>query len=310
MSLVFGTCPNCWGVWYASDTLQPPWRQFLDEAASVNYRLTELGPYGYLPTDPGRLGDELSSRGLELVAGTATVQLARPDDRVAALRTIADVARLTSAVGGSFLVLMQEPYRDNGNMTGSRQLDSDGWRELLHNIEAAGALVRDQYDIVLAFHPHADTWVESPAQVERLLAETDPALVSLCLDTGHYEYRGGRSADLLERFHHRIPYLHLKSIRASLADQARADDLGFGEAVAQGVVCEPSDGSVDFRRLATTMRRIGYRGRAVVEHDMYPIQHLGAPLPIAQRALDFYMRLGWTTETGPPSVSESTPAQH
>src|SRR5437763_654175 len=57
--LRLGTCPDSWGVWFADDPLQTPWERFLDEVADVGYEWLELGPYGYLPTDPARLADEV-----------------------------------------------------------------------------------------------------------------------------------------------------------------------------------------------------------------------------------------------------------
>ena len=68
--LWLGTCPDSWGVWFADDPLQTPWERFLDEVAEVGYEWLELGPYGYLPTDPARLAEELGRRGLKVAAGT------------------------------------------------------------------------------------------------------------------------------------------------------------------------------------------------------------------------------------------------
>ena len=62
--LRLGTCPDSWGVWFADDPLQTPWARFLDEVAEVGYEWLELGPFGYLPTDPARLTEELGRRGL------------------------------------------------------------------------------------------------------------------------------------------------------------------------------------------------------------------------------------------------------
>ena len=75
--LRLGTAPDSWGVWFADDPAQVPWRQYLDEAAAAGYRWTELGPYGYLPTDPGQLRDELASRDLTLTGGTVFTALQR-----------------------------------------------------------------------------------------------------------------------------------------------------------------------------------------------------------------------------------------
>ena len=66
-----GSAPDSWGVWFPDDENQPPWRRFLDEVAEAGYEWIELGPHGYLPTDPSRLRDELGSRELKLSAGTS-----------------------------------------------------------------------------------------------------------------------------------------------------------------------------------------------------------------------------------------------
>ncbi|HET6483773.1 MAG TPA: 2-keto-myo-inositol dehydratase, partial [Actinoplanes sp.] len=68
--LRLGSCPDSWGVWYANDLRQTPWDRFLDEMVASGYSWLELGPYGYLPTDPARLGDELAARGLSVAGGT------------------------------------------------------------------------------------------------------------------------------------------------------------------------------------------------------------------------------------------------
>jgi inosose dehydratase len=68
--LALGTCPDSWGVWFADDPLQTPWERFLDEVADVGYEWVELGPYGYLPTDPVQLTEEVSRRGLKVAGGT------------------------------------------------------------------------------------------------------------------------------------------------------------------------------------------------------------------------------------------------
>ena len=68
--LRLGSCPDSWGVWFPDDPSQTPWHRFLDELAEAGYRWLELGPYGYLPTDPARLRDEVDRRGLR-VSGQA-----------------------------------------------------------------------------------------------------------------------------------------------------------------------------------------------------------------------------------------------
>ncbi len=83
-------------------------------------------------------------------------------------------------------------------------------------------------------HPHADTHIDTPANVARFLDATDPALVSLCLDTGHYAYCGGDSVEAIETFGERIGYLHLKQVDPRVLAEVRAEELPFGPAVAAG----------------------------------------------------------------------------
>ena len=73
-----GSAPDSWGVWFPDDPQQVPWQRFLDEVSACGYEWIELGPYGYLPTDPARLSDELAARGLRVTAGTVFEHLHRP----------------------------------------------------------------------------------------------------------------------------------------------------------------------------------------------------------------------------------------
>src|SRR5258705_3716920 len=67
--LLLGSCPDSWGVWFANDPLQTPWQRFLDEISQVGYEWLELGPYGYRPTDPNQLSDEIQKRRLKVAGG-------------------------------------------------------------------------------------------------------------------------------------------------------------------------------------------------------------------------------------------------
>ncbi|HET7727942.1 MAG TPA: hypothetical protein VFK54_11535, partial [Candidatus Limnocylindrales bacterium] len=74
--LRLGTAPDSWGVWNPSgDPLQTPWTRYLDEAREAGYAYSELGPFGYLPTDPGIVREAYAERGLTLTGGTVFVAL-------------------------------------------------------------------------------------------------------------------------------------------------------------------------------------------------------------------------------------------
>ena len=162
------------GSWFADDPLQTPWHRFLDEVAEVGYEWLELGPYGYLPTDPARLADELGNRGLKVAGGTMHGHsgLHRSGDLADILRATRKVAELTAAMGATDLVFVPVPgYRDDktGAWLEAAELDDRQWQTLIRATNELGKVLAEDYGLRLQFHPHADSHVETQAQTERFL---------------------------------------------------------------------------------------------------------------------------------------------
>jgi inosose dehydratase len=285
MPVQLGTAPDSWGVWHAKDDRQTPWHRFLDEAAQAGYTRIELGPFGYLPTDPGDLRGELGRRGLTLAGGTFGGALHRPEALAGLEEQVRTIGDLVGELGGGYLVLLPPGYRDgSGALSDVRNLDGDDWQRFVDASNHLGRLAREHSagQLHVIFHPHADSQVEYAAQVERYLDATDPSVVGLCLDTGHYAYRDGDNVDLMRRRHDRISYLHIKSMNPGILHEVHERDLSFSEAVQMGVCAEPDQGSVDFVGLKQVLDEIGFDGYAIVEHDLYPCA-FDVPLPIATR---------------------------
>lgn len=292
MSLHIGSAPDSWGVWFPNDSRQTPWNRFLDEIAQAGYEWTELGPYGYLPTDPDRLRRELDQRGLSLCGSTAIAHLEDPEAWEGLETQIVGGGRLQQALGGGLLVLIDELYTDpfTGEQKRPAELDAAGWQRLIDTTHRAADVAAD-IGLHLVFHPHTDTHVEYEHQIERLLVETDPARVSLCLDTGHHAYRGGDPVAFLRKHHQRIRYLHLKSVDGTMRDRVLREGIPFATAVAQDVFCEPSQGIVDFPAFRDALQDVGYEGWITVEQDMYPAP-FDKPLPIAKRTRAYLRQIG------------------
>jgi inosose dehydratase len=295
-NLSLGTCPDSWGVWFADDPLQTPWHRFLDEVAEVGYRWLELGPYGYLPTDPARLADELSSRGLQVAGGTMHGHsgLHRPGDWPDIVSATKKVAELTAAVGGKHLVFVPVPgYRDDstGAYLEPAELHEDQWHTLTSATTELGKIVAQEYGVAFQFHPHADSHVETQPQTERFLDQTDPRYVNLCLDTGHLAYRHADSVAIIRNYPERIGYIHIKQMYPAVVDKADRDGLAFGQAVTMGASCEPPAGEPDLVQVTKALRELGKDLFVVVEQDMYPCD-FGRPGPIAQRTHDYLHNLG------------------
>jgi inosose dehydratase len=295
-SLSLGTCPDSWGVWFADDPLQTPWDRFLDEVAEVGYRWLELGPYGYLPTDPVRLADELARRGLSVAGGTMHGHsgLHVPGDWPDILAATRKVAELTAAVGGRHLVFVPVPgYRDDktGDYLEPAELGAGEWQTMTRAADELGRVIWQEFGVAFQFHPHADSHVESQQQTERFLDDTDPRYVSLCLDTGHLAYRHANNAALIRQYPGRIGYIHIKQMDPAVVDKADREGLAFGQAVAMGASCEPPGGEPDLPEVTKALRELDRDLFVVVEQDMYPCD-FDRPKPIAQRTHDYLRGLG------------------
>ena len=258
--------------------------RFLDEVAASGYRWIEFGPYGYLPTDPQRLSDELAARNLQLSAGTVFEHLHQDDSWDAVWTQIEDVARLTAAVGGKHVVVIPEMWRDpaTGAVLEDRDLTAEQWRRKTEGMTELGRAMFEKYGVRAQYHPHADSHVDTEENVYRFLDGTDGEFVNLCLDTGHISYCGGDNIAIIERAPDRIGYLHLKQVDPEVRAKVEAEDLPFGEAVRLGAMTEPPRGIPEMPPLLAAVDRLGIDVFAIVEQDMYPCS-VDAPLPIAQR---------------------------
>jgi inosose dehydratase len=294
--LFLGSCPDSWGVWFADDPKQTPWERFLDELSGVGYEYLELGPYGYLPTDPTRLREELDKRGLKVAGGTVHgFGLLQTREQVeAATAKTRLVCELTNVVRGEHVVFVPVPgYRDDntGAYLGPAEFDDAAWRSMVEAIDGLGKVVAEDYGLRMQFHPHADSHVETQAQTERFLDETDPAYVNLCLDTGHLAYTRADSVAIIRGYPDRIGYVHIKQMDPDIVAKAEAEDLAFGQAVAMGASCEPPSGLPDIPSVVEALQELDNDLFVVVEQDMYPVD-FDKPEPIARRTRDYLLGVG------------------
>jgi inosose dehydratase len=322
-NLNLGSAPDSWGVWFPVDEHQLPFGQFLDELAEAGYEWLELGPYGYLPTDPRQLAEEVGRRGLKISGGTAFGALHRQDAWEQMLAEVRRVAELVTAVGAHHVVFIPAMFRDQqtGAYTEPPQLDRDGWSTLLGAASELGKILAADYGVRLCVHPHADTHIQTQPEIERFLNGTDSRHVSLCLDTGHVAYGGGDSIALIRRFADRVGYVHLKQMDPLVLAQVREQGLSFSEAVRRGACTEPPHGIPSAAAVISELTRLGERPTpsdpaiprepaspgepatphepaspveplfVIVEHDLYPCAP-DVPLPIAIRTREYLSSCG------------------
>ena len=292
--LRLGTAPDSWGVWFPSDPHQVTWDVYLDEVARVGYEYTELGPQGFLPQDPAQLKDELARRGLTVSGGTVFAGLHRGADALAeAKEAFGREARLLAAVGAEYLVHLPEQYTDmhSGAATEGADLDLEQWKNLTTGTDELARYLLEDFGVKLVFHPHVDTHVDTQERIERFLADTDPELVNLCLDTGHIAYCEGDNLQIIERFPERVTYVHLKSVDPAIRARALAESLPLSEAVQLGVMCEPAYGEPAMPPLLDALAGLDRDIYTVIEQDLYPVAP-DVPLPIAARTAGYYTACG------------------
>ena len=201
MNVHIGTAPDNWGVWFSSDPKQTPWDRYLDEVVEAGYNCTELGPPGYLPADPKVLEKELGRRNLT-ACGTVVMRHLEDSGCWPILRQdVLTMGALLQGLGAKYLVVIDDVYSNlfTGEFTLPKTLDSAGWQSLIATTHRVAELARSKFGLEVVFHPHAETHVEYENQIEAFLEQTDPALVSLCLDTGHHAYRWRRAGVLLPK---------------------------------------------------------------------------------------------------------------
>ena len=133
--------------------------------------------------------------------------------------------------------------------------------------------------------------METQAQTERFLDETDPRYVSLCLDTGHLAYRHADNVAIIERHRDRIGYVHIKQMDPAIVATADREGLAFGQAVAMGASCEPPSGEPAIEEVAKALLELDRDLFVVVEQDMYPTD-FDKPKPIAQRTYHYLRSVG------------------
>ena len=293
MNITIGSAPDSWGVWFPSNPQQTPWRRFLDEIVEAGYEWTELGPYGYLPTDLLTLRRELSSRSLKVTGTFAMANVEEPSLWGELERQVLGAGERLAALDAKYLVLIDDTYTDlfTGEEIAPKRLDENAWRRFIETTHKVADIARDRFGLQLVFHPHAETHVEYEDQIEAFLEQTDPERVSICFDTGHHAYRGGDPINFMRQHHDRIPYLHLKSIDPEIQERVEAEGIPFAEAVKMDMFVEPSKGAVDFLAFRDLLQEIDYDGYAIVEQDMYPAP-FDKPLPIAKRTREYLREIG------------------
>jgi len=272
--------------------------QVLDEIRETGYAGTELGGWDFMPSDPAKLRRELDARNLKMVGAFVPVafsnEAAHQPGEELALKT----ADLLAAVEGKspFLVLADDNgtdavrTRNAGRITATQGLSDTGWAVFAKGVQRIAKAVRERTGLRSVFHHHCAGYVETPAEIDRLLDLTDPELLGLCFDTGHCRFGGGEPLALLKRQRERIWHVHFKDCNPAVHAQSRANSWNYFESLKHGIFCELGQGDINFNAITEELHRTNYTGWIVVEQDVLP--GMGAPRVYAQRNREFLRSCG------------------
>ncbi|MGD0873189.1 MAG: TIM barrel protein [Bryobacteraceae bacterium] len=294
MPIRIATAPVSWGImevegWARRQT----YAEVLDEMVQAGYTGTELGPYGFLPTDSQELKRELEKRNLTLLGAFVPLPLGHPERHQEGMRSALEIARLLAANGAPFIVLADEMSEKRMAIAGRAGRDH-GFTEAQWEDAAKllSCIARNAQEIGVrsVFHHHAGTYIETPDEVARLLDVTDPLRLGICLDTGHYFYGGGDPVEFARAHAHRIWHLHLKDIRANVLEKVRREKIAYLEAIRSGVFSELGQGDVDLAGVIHELDKAGFDGWAVFEQDIDPTVPGTNPLASATRSRDYLRR--------------------
>lgn len=251
---------------------ETPLDQALREGAEIGYQGFELG--NKFPQEPAALKAKLAEYGVACVSGWYSGRLAEDGLKEELQRCHAHMSKLQhngcavvvyGEVAGSIQGAMEVPLAQRPRFSNEAQ-----WLAYGARLSAFGAELRRRYGLTLAYHHHMGAYVESPEDVDRLMAVTD-ANVGLLFDTGHAYYGGATDpVALLKKHLERVVHVHCKDVRAQLVAQARNDGWSFLNGVLMGTFTVPGDGVIDFERVLRTLHGGGYQGWLVVEAEQDP----------------------------------------
>jgi inosose dehydratase len=291
--------PCSWGILeFDREAAAAPYTQVLDEIRAAGYAGTELGDWGFMPTDAARLQRETAERGLALVAAFVTVGLADPRTHGRGSETAVRTAQLLRDAGArdAVIVLSDDnasvPAREQnaGRIESEHGLSGELWSTFAAGTALIAERVRADCGIRTVFHPHCGGYVETPEEIDELMRRTDPSLLGLCVDTGHIVFGGGSPSEVLARHAGRVWHVHFKDCDPAVAADVRRRKLGYLAAVRARLFCELGRGEVAFAEVLAALSNAGYDGWIVVEQDVFPGD--GTPAESARRSRSYLQTLG------------------
>jgi inosose dehydratase len=298
-NIKIANAPCSWGALeFDLDGETAGFEMVLNEMVETGYEGTELGDWGFMPTDPSQLASVLTTRNLKLLGAFVPVSLAITDNHKEGIRKALRVAELMHTAGykEAFIVLaddngsVPERTKNAGRITPSMGLNDEQWEIFAQGADQLALAIMDKYGMRTVFHHHCAGYIETVAELDKLMELTSPELLGLCLDMGHLAFGGGDPVDALKKHYYRTWHIHFKDYDPKVGVDSKRKKWDYFESVRQGVFCELGKGNVDFHQITRELLQRNYNGWIVVEQDVLP--GMGAPRVCALNNRKFIESLG------------------
>lgn len=245
--------------------------QCISEMALAGFTGTEIG--NKYPKDPKALQEKLKLRNLEVASAWFSAFLTtKPYTETA--EAFIQHRDFLWAMGAKVIVVAEQGHSIQGKMDtrlfkDKPQFTDAEWVKLTEGLEALGELAHEK-DMEIVYHHHMGTGVQTTAEIDRLMKETDPTKVSLLFDTGHLVFSGENPLQIYKAYQDRIKHIHFKDIRDTVTQEVKAENNSFLSAVKQGAFTVPGDGIIDFKPIMSEIEKANYTGWIVVEAEQDP----------------------------------------
>jgi inosose dehydratase len=260
-----------------------PFEQCVSEMALAGFEGCSVG-HKY-PKDPEVLKRELELRGLRVSEPWASTYftVAEMEDRT--LESFRQQMAFIKEMGGTDVVVAELGHAVHQQpvfvLANKPVFSDEQWGRMVEGLNRLGHMAAEA-DMRLCYHHHMGTGVQTRAEVDRLMNDTDPEVVHLLFDTGHLYWAGDDPLDMARAYADRIKHVHLKDIRKDVLDRCMERKMSFLESVIEGAFTVPGDGVIDFEPIFRTLADAGYEGWLIVEAEQDP--HKANPLEYAKKA--------------------------
>jgi inosose dehydratase len=276
--------PITWGVCEVPGWgYQLPPERVLADMHDIGLSATELGPDGFLPTDPDEMARVLAEHHLVAVGGFTPLVLHDP-----AHDPIPEARRgLAGFVAAKAHTMVVAAATGREGYDARPVLDEDGWRTLFGNLDRVAA-VAAEHDVRAVLHAHVGTMIETGPEVQRVL---EASSIPLCLDTGHLLIGGTDPAELTRQAADRIAHTHLKDVDDRVAARVRAGELTYTDGVRAGMYRPLGQGDIDIAGIVGCLEGHAYDGWYTLEQDtILTAEPVGDGPEVAARASVEYLR--------------------